>query len=468
MSFFVIIRKRSEELKMTVETLRKKYQEFHYYGMDIEENETELVVVYHFEIIGLAQFNPSCHFPKQSSIQFSNKRMIKNLLFSLGMVELISYWKATCSPKVIIHESTLDNQQILWWKKLYFNGLGEFFYLNRITLTEEEMMDIHSLGQAYDGEELQQSYSGNLIPVGGGKDSFVSLEILKEMKPENKAFVINHVISAVEAAKVAGYAENLLHVERKLDSKIIELNKQGFLNGHTPFSAMVAFSSVITAILWGKRYVCLSNEASANESTVKDASVNHQYSKSYEFEQDFNGYLEKYIGNPVHYFSLLRGLSELQIVSIFATLKDYHPVFKSCNVGSKKGEWCCDCAKCLFVAVMLSAFLTDEEISNIFHEAILEKESMWDLLKELSGISDNKPFECVGTREEVQVAISIAIQKRTSLQKELPLLYKKYQAWVGSEMHFDVHQYREEYNEENFIPQEYQALVKKKVKECWN
>ena len=67
---------------------------------------------------------------------------------------------------------------------------------------------------------------------------------------------------------------------------MLQLNSEGYINGHTPFSAIVAFSSVLTAALNGQKYITLSNENSANESTVKDSKVNHQYSKSYEFELD--------------------------------------------------------------------------------------------------------------------------------------------------------------------------------------
>ena len=48
------------------------------------------------------------------------------------MVELVSYWKITCSPEVIVEAGVLNDRQILWWKDLYFNGLGEFFYVNDI------------------------------------------------------------------------------------------------------------------------------------------------------------------------------------------------------------------------------------------------------------------------------------------------------------------------------------------------
>ncbi len=452
---------------MNFETLRKQYPEFHFHGMNIEESDLELCIEYHFEIKGLESFKPTYRFPKKEKTILSTTVILKKLLFSLGMVELISYWKCTCSPKVIIHQCSLDENQKQWWKKLYFHGLGEFFYLNKIQISQDQMMEIETVQKEIVGEELIQTYQGNLIPVGGGKDSFVTLELLKDMKKENHTFVINQVMSAIHATEAAGYKNQHIQVQRSLDPKLFELNKKGYLNGHTPFSSMVAFASVVVSVLWGKKYVCLSNESSANESTVKGESVNHQYSKSFEFEKDFNEYLNHFIFSEIQYFSLLRSLSELQIASIFSTLKEYHPVFKSCNVGSKQEIWCCDCAKCLFVYVLLSAFLSDEELIEIFNEDLLEKKSLQSILKELVGISENKPFECVGTREEVQVAITMAINKRKNENKNIPYLYQQCEKWGIVLNELDIEKYRQEYNRENLIPKEYEELIKKKVLECW-
>ena len=218
------------------------------------------------------------------------------MAFSLGMIELISYWKLTCSHQVIVECGFLDQKQIAWWKHLYYCGLGEFFYRNHIDLTEENFMDLTAIGERAIGEEDPRTYHGNLIPVGGGKDSFVSLELLKGMKADNDAFVIGRVPSAIHSAEAAGYTGvHLIQAERSLDPRMLEFNKQGYLNGHTPFSALAAFASCLTAVIYGRKYVCLSNEASANESTIHGSKVNHQYSKTFEFEQNFTRYLSRYV-----------------------------------------------------------------------------------------------------------------------------------------------------------------------------
>ena len=395
----------------------------------------------------------------------SNLKVFKEAAFSLGLVELISYWKITCAPHVHIECGSLDDIQKKWWKKLYFNGLGEFFYINHIETDIESFMDITTSGKAITGEEDTGKYHGNLIPVGGGKDSFVSLSILEEMKKDNHAFVINKVMSAIHSAEAAGYTgEYLINPIRTLDSRMLELNKQGYLNGHTPFSAMAAFASVITSIVYEKEYICLSNEASANESTIKGSKVNHQYSKTFEFEDDFKFYMDHYITDKIHYFSLLRPLSELQITYIFSSLKAYHSVFRSCNVGSKEEKWCGKCAKCLFVAIMLSAFISDEEIEHIFGKDILNDPELESLFEQLTGISVNKPFECVGTRDEVNIATSMCIARHIKENKECPYLYQKYKESSFYAYYKDAQLDVNMWNKENLVPEEYQTLIHKKIR----
>ena len=91
------------------------------------------------------------------------------------------------------------------------------------------------------------------------------------------------------------------------------------------------------------------------KANVEGTNINHQYSKSFEFEKDFDDYVKKYFGLDIHYFSLLRGISEFQIGRLFSNYKHYHSVFKSCNLGSKEKEWiwCCNCSKCLFIYIIL-------------------------------------------------------------------------------------------------------------------
>jgi hypothetical protein len=240
---------------------------------------------------------------------------------------------------------------------------------------------------------------------------------------------------------------------------LIDLNSQGFLNGHTPFSAIVAFTSYLSAYLTGKKYIALSNEDSANESNVDGLNINHQYSKTIEFENDFREFANKYFGLGIEYFSFLRPITELQIAMLFSRIEKYHKIFKSCNVGSKQKPWvwCCNCPKCLFVYSILSPFLYKEKLVEIFGEDMFENENLLSTFTELCGYGDVKPFECVGTYEEIKWALTRTIENIG--ENKLPFLLEYYKN--NFEMyHADLLKY---YNENNNLPEEFDELLRKNI-----
>lgn len=374
-------------------------------------------------------FRPCLSFPMRDFYHIGRipKEELRKLVFHCGMMELVSYWKCVCSPWVRIECGELDEAQMAWFKKLYFNGLGEFFYLNGIETDLDSFMQmeccpvedgrlLYAAGTASvlktEGAGKRASVSkrpglcfsdGVLVPVGGGKDSVVTLEILKKHHP---GAVIPMVVNSRGATRTcclqAGFEdEDCVLVNRTIDPHLLELNAQGYLNGHTPFSAMLAFVTLLASAFTGYRHIALSNENSANESTVRGENVNHQYSKSLEFEDDFREYVRTYIGPEYDYFSFLRPLNEIGIARLFASIPLYHSIFRSCNAGSKTDSWCGKCPKCLFAFIILCPFLGIGKTSRIFGKNLLDDSDLQGFLDELCGKAAVKPFECVGTVDEV-------------------------------------------------------------------
>lgn len=447
----------------TFEELRETYPLFTYHAYHIEEDEKTIRFWYDFEIAGLAKFHPTWTIDKSHVTYFDkDDEIIQNLVYSIGLVEMTSYWKITCSPCVEIYAGHLDEKQIQWWKKQYYWGLGEFFYTNHIEVSMDDFMHIKTFGNSFAQCKNKREHEGNLIPIGGGKDSIVTLELLKSEKHHNKCYIMNSRGATNDTAAVAGYEEqDVIRVTRTLDPNMLELNKQGFLNGHTPFSALVAFSATLFGYMNDLRYVVLSNEDSANESTVEGTNINHQYSKSFQFEKDFHEYENTYIHSDVSYFSLLRGWSELQIAANFAKHKQYHAVFRSCNVGSKQDVWCCHCPKCLFVYLILSPFVSDAEETAMFGENLLEKESLVDTMEKLIGYQAEKPFECVGSRDEINVAICMKIKQMQEAKEAMPCLFQHYMTLPQYTQYKDKgNPYVQCFNEENLIPETFLPYVK--------
>ena len=446
---------------------REKYKKFYYNNYSISEDTETIYIEYDFEIPNLTKFNPKLKI-KKKNIKFKdiNSEIVQNMIFHIGLIELISYWKCTCSPQIVIKCGKLNEEQIKWWKKLYYYGLGELFFTNNISTTIDEFMNIEcasdkSFNIQYSGNEELEGY---IVPIGGGKDSVVTLETLKMDRKKDYCLIINPKPVTLECAKIAGFDNNnIIEIHRTIDKRLIELNNRDFINGHTPFSAMLAFVSYFLGYILSKKYIALSNENSANESNVLGTKVNHQYSKSFEFEKDFADYSQKYLKAPVKYFSFLRPLNELQIAKIFSKHEKYHKVFKSCNVGSKETEWkwCCNCAKCLFAYIILSPYLYKEKLLNIFGEDLFEREDLLKTFLELAGKGETKPFDCVGTFEEVNFAISKTIENSKKIEEKLPYLLKYYKDNYGLiDTSEDI---TKKYNNENNLNSEQNKILRKEV-----
>lgn len=448
------------------DTLRTEYPSFVYKSYSVTENDSSVKISYKFEIEGLAEFSPYWSFPKPSGISVAGDLTFERLAFSLGMAEAVSYWKAVCSPEMRVECGELDDEQRRWWKKLWFLGLGEFFYVNGINTDIDSFVDITGDGsfECTDAAERPEP-DGCLVTIGGGKDSALTLETLTQAGLGCRCYAINKRCSISGTVAAAGLSEDsLITAERGFDRSLVEYNKKGFLNGHTPFSSIVAFSAEITAYLHGLHYIVLSNEASANESTVAGQNVNHQYSKSFEFENDFHSYEEKYLKTGIYYFSFLRPLSEFQIAKMFVSHKKYLSVFRSCNLGSKVSPdiWCGECPKCLFVSLILSPFLTPAELEGIFGRDMLNDKNMLEYFIELIGHSEHKPFECVGSIDEVNLAVSLAIRSIEERGEALPYLFAEYKErgyYSPGDIGRKYKEYCTYFNEQNLLPPDFKNIL---------
>lgn len=424
------------------DALRKEFSTFTFERQIVKRENKTLSLAFDFNLDDRYHFYPTLEIPARPFFDWENipEEQLQALTFQIGMTELVSYWKIACPKRVVVKPFALTESQKAFWKKLYYNGLGEFLYLNSITVSEDDLMIIESVGnQSFTKVELPLEKK-TLIPVGGGKDSVVTLECLRKEMPV-MPLIVNPRGATLNCVRTAGYNDDeFIVINRTLDPTMLKLNAEGYLNGHTPFSALLAFISILVAFGSRAKYIALSNENSANESTVLGTNINHQYSKSIEFERDFRNYVAENINNKVQYFSFLRPLSELQIGSLFAKCEAYHSVFRSCNAGSKTDSWCGHCPKCLFTWIILSPFLSREQLVAIFGKDLMADESLRPILEELNGTAAVKPFECVGTVEEVQACLNAVEGQRNKVDEIL-----------------------RRFNNEHFLPEKFEQILKSKL-----
>ena len=438
--------------------LRETFESFRYDGFHYSVENGDFFAEFDFLLTSsdkTVEFHPCFRIPSRQFYHWNElpKPLLDKLVFHIGMIELVSYWKIACPKKVIIVPYALDKEQIRWWKKLYFNGLGEFFYVNGIQTDIDSFMCMESAGASLpevDSHGLLTEQT--LIPVGGGKDSVVTLELLKNRVPAIP-LIINPRGATNECVEAAGFSpDQTAIVKRTLDPAMLKMNAEGYLNGHTPFSALLAFYTVLLGFATKSKYIALSNESSANEPTVPDTEINHQYSKSVAFENDFRCYVAKYIDADIQYFSFLRPLNELQIAMLFSRAKAYHKVFKSCNAGSKTDSWCGHCPKCLFTWLALSPFISRYELTEIFGKDLLKDNDLRPILDQLDGSVEVKPFECVGTVGEVRACVNHILQNDNSLRGTILDGVTKTAETVGD--------YLTQYDQGNNLPQLFSNILK--------
>jgi len=404
-------------------TLRSQHPTLRYLGHSIERRGTEVKVTFHLRLDPSIDFNPTLTF---NAPGVSDERL-DPFLFNLGMVETISYWKASCPPKVLIENRSLSEEQTSWWHDLFIHGLGEFFFQNDIDPSDPKLLTIESNKSAQPSQKphtQREPRAGELILAAGGKDSSLSLELLKTFAPSvrREALILNPTRSSTESVRIAGYAPPIT-VTRTIDKNLLSLNANGYLNGHTPFSAYLAFLGAMIADIRGLGSVIVSNEQSANEgnATFHGLTVNHPYSKGLRFERRFREYAARELPGCASYYSLIRPLFDLQVSALFARMGEAHLLsFRSCNVGQREDRWCGECPKCAFVGLTLAPFISVQKHHDIFGTNLFSRSEIIHCVEELTGVRDHKPFECVGTVSESRDALVLTLDRFSTEKLECP------------------------------------------------
>ena len=316
----------------------------------------------------------------------------------------VSYYKAYAPGQLLCPAFPLDNETAAFIEKTYRKGLAEFAYNNKLDLADRvRFQNASAPPRTASPLDLPRQ---SLVPVGGGKDSIVALETLKEAKEPVTLFALGAAAGIAkpieDVIKISGLPA--IRVARTLASNLAEANKSGAYNGHVPITAILSAIAIATAISHGFNAIIFSNERSANAPNLwmNDAEINHQYSKSFDFETDLSNYVAAHIASDLQVFSLMRPFSEAEIARRFARYADYFPVFRSCNKAFKQDasarakNWCCDCPKCRFVFLALAPFVAKDKLIKIFGTNMLNDNAQKEGFAELCGLAKHKPFECVG------------------------------------------------------------------------
>ncbi len=349
--------------------------------------------------------------------KFSTKRSkaINAACQLLHLVCGVSYYKAGLANNIQLQQPT-SKTVADFVSKTWYHGLAELAYVNHVSLAGK--CQIPATGKSPIATNLTLSNKA-LVAIGGGKDSLVTIEALRQQGKDLCLFFVGNAPLIKQVIAATGLPS--LQVLRKIDTKLLDYNQKGAFNGHIPITAINSCVAVLVALLFDFDNIVFSNESSADSANTinkEGQEVNHQYSKSHEFEKDLCHVIHKEISPSLHYYSYLRQLSELQVLQKFAKLEQYFRVFSSCNRNfhldgshNKQNRWCCDCPKCRFVFLGMAAFATRQNVLKIFQHDMLDDATQFDGFAQLLGIDGIKPFECVGTIQESQQALDLIAAK---------------------------------------------------------
>src|SRR5581483_6892682 len=336
------------------------------------------------------QFTETIIFPKIADLKKIPKLLLTKMLESLHIMLGISYFKFYYATELVL-PYVLSKKEADFWNVVYKKGLGEFLYRNKLDPNGFPVFSGTKTAKAHSYTLPRKRRS--LVGIGGGKDSIVSAELLKEQGFDITAFsvqtnkdseLVKKVIETIGIGK--------LKIQRILDPKVFDKH---LYNGHIPISAIYAFLGVFAGVAYDYSEVIVSNEHSSNfgNTVWRGLTVNHQWSKSLEFESLFREYVREFLTPDITYFSLLRNFYEVRIAELFSRHRKYFKLFSSCNSNFKAhshghGLWCLECPKCIFAFTILSPFVAKQDLLRIFGKNLYEDVTLLPVFKNILGLGD--------------------------------------------------------------------------------
>ena len=375
-------------------------------------------------------------------------RAAARLVFLLAGV---SYYKTAAPPVIDLGSTALSSTELAFLREFYLQGLGEFAYRNHLDLTGLRIEAVcHRGGRpppnpprsrggcpppVPPGEGLPAPVPRGgaasprsprppqraLVPFGGGIDSIVVVERVRRLA-DAALFVVSRpadrFAAIEEPAAVTGLP--VVRAEREIDPQLLRSAELGFLNGHVPVTGILSAIAVLAAVLEDRDAVVMSNEWSASIPTLQyqGRPVNHQYSKSADFEAAFRGVLA---GSRPRCRSTSPGCGTGPSCGSASSSRRSGRTtasFRSCNKAfyaeraRRLDHWCGECDKCCFIDLILAPFLPAEALRRIFAQAgePLDDPDLAGKFRALLG-AGAKPFECVGEVSECRAAVLLAARR---------------------------------------------------------
>lgn len=409
-----------------IEWLRELYPVFRIDGAQVEVHEGVVELKFAFSAASM-KFRPvvRLHGLLPEEMARLSTETSRRLVRALAIIEAFSYWKAFCSPIIEVASPAPDADELVWWRSFWPDAMAEFFYRNGIDFTNAGFLDIVATPdhqEATDSVPLEaHREAGVAVPLvmfSGGKDSLaLALTLNNGAHDQIDCFLYNPTSEQYRLAESVTVGGRILRVERRILPELLELNAKNHPNGHTPYSAYLGVAAMLIGYLRGNEHVVAGNSRSDDEPNVESyfgRSVNHQWTKTYDFEKALRHYRDRWVPYAPTYSSPFRPLFELQVLSLLSASIDTYLRTASCN-RTKGIGWCGECAKCAWVFLATAALFGLPTAVQKFGADLFAQPGLGEVYRGMAGLAGTKPFECTGTEEEVRVAIR-AVSQRYSLE----------------------------------------------------
>ena len=261
---------------------------------------------------------------------------------------------------------------------------------------------------------------------GGGKDSLVALKLLERGGLPFATLGYAHsiygaaapqhaLLDRLGAASAARSGRNdsgcsTTSSTRRSRGCVPSSASSTLLAAETPASV---FAALPLALARGYRGLVVAHERSANAATSTWAAtgeeVNHQWGKSWEAEQLLDHYVRTELLADVRYFSVLQPVHDEVIFELLARDAELAPLTHSCNV---RKPWCGACAKCAYVWLQMAAHLPPAIVDATFGADLGERPDNDRWFRQLLGLAEHTPFECVGSPPEARLALALLAARR--------------------------------------------------------
>lgn len=416
-----------------IKQLRNSYPVFRIDDASVEIQGRSVMLKFAFSVADMT-FRPvvRLHGLRPEETARLSTETSRRLVRALAVIEAFSYWKAFCSPTIEVALPPPDADELGWWRSFWPDAMAEFFYRNGIDFTDAGFLDIVTApGQeavSSAGTEARETESTALeaIPLvmfSGGKDSLaLALTLSDGGRRQIDYFLYNPTSEQSHLAESVAAGGRLLQVERHILPELLALNAADHPNGHTPYSAYLAVVAMLMGHLRGSQHVVAGNSRSDDEPNIDSyfgRPVNHQWTKTYDFEKALRNYRDRWVPCAPTYSSPFRPLFELQVLSLLSGSIDSYLRTASCN-RTKGIGWCGECAKCAWVFLATAALFGHRTAVQKFGVDLFARPDLSELYARMAGLVGTKPFECTGTEEEVRVAVR-AVGERHSLEDSAAL-----------------------------------------------